>query len=352
MRCPECNEPVPSGDRFCEACGHDLGVARLDTTPVPATLPCVRCEQPPDADPDYCPGCGLRRPDGTDRYEFVLLPTPSAPDRCAGLAGVSDRGLVHARNEDAMSLGRTPAAGPPSSYVVVVCDGVSSVRRPEVASRTATAAALTVLLAPPTPDAGPPMPAAVAAAQSAVAALAPGGGPDTPSCTLVSALVTGLDGERPTVTIGWVGDSRAYWLAATGSRLLTADHSWAAEEVRAGRRDMATAMADRRAHGITRWLGADGYADPGIEVLTPDAPGVLLLCSDGLWNHLPDAEDLAAVALPLVAESGPAAAAAALTAIALEAGGRDNITVVVVPLPPLIEPAEPPEPVTDPTRSP
>jgi serine/threonine protein phosphatase PrpC len=136
------------------------------------------------------------------------------------------------------------------------------------------------------------------------------------------------------ITVGWVGDSRAYWLAppdaAEPARLVTADHSWAAQMVAAGVLDAAAAMRDPRAHAITRWLGAGGTTEAEIATLRPTGRGALLLCSDGLWNYLPDAADLASAALPELADGGPIAAAEALTALALDAGGRDNITVVVI----------------------
>jgi len=67
--------------------------------------------------------------------------------------------------------------------------------------------------------------------------------------------------------------------------------------------------------------------------LRPAGSGVLLLCSDGLWNYLPDAQDLAAVTLQTIERgTGSLTAAAALTAVALDAGGGDNITVVVIPI--------------------
>jgi serine/threonine protein phosphatase PrpC len=155
-----------------------------------------------------------------------------------------------------------------------------------------------------------------------------------PSCTFVSALV---DPYLPEITVAWVGDSRAYWLATAGAaepaRLLTADHSWAAEMVTAGVLDTATAMADDRAHAITRWLGADSAPEPGVVTLRPVGSGVLLLCSDGLWNYLPDAQELAAVTLPKIEKgTGTLNAAAALTAVALDAGGGDNVTAVVIPI--------------------
>jgi serine/threonine protein phosphatase PrpC len=64
---------------------------------------------------------------------------------------------------------------------------------------------------------------------------------------------------------------------------------------------------------------------------------VVLVCSDGLWNYQPDAPGLAGLALP-AALHDPASAADALLKFALEAGGMDNITVVLVPFP-LVRPA-------------
>jgi serine/threonine protein phosphatase PrpC len=64
-------------------------------------------------------------------------------------------------------------------------------------------------------------------------------------------------------------------------------------------------------------------------VLPAGGPGTLVLCSDGLWNYLPTAEDIAA----RLSVASPPAVAAGLTAAALELGGGDNITVVVVPYP-------------------
>jgi len=257
----------------------------------------------------------MAEPERTDRIETDL----------ESVAGVTDRGHVHERNEDAMALGRWPNG----TVAAVVCDGVSTSIAPQEASRTGADTALDVLLTSTAPDAER-VRAAVSAAGSAVAALGREGDPRAPSCTLVCALV-GAD----EITVGWVGDSRAYWLApadaAEPTRVITADHSWAAQMVAAGVLDEAAAMRDPRAHAITRWLGAGGTSEAEIITLRPEGPGALLLCSDGLWNYLPDAAGLAAVALPELDAGGAIAAADALTTLALDAGGRDNITVVVVP---------------------
>jgi PPM family protein phosphatase len=242
------------------------------------------------------------------------------------VAGVTDRGRKHERNEDAMALGRVPDG----TVAAVVCDGVSTSLAPQQASRAAADTALDVLLTSTAP-ATERVHRAVSAAASAVAALGRPGYPHAPSCTLVCALV-----HLGEITVGWVGDSRAYWLAgadaAEPARLLTVDHSWAVEMVAMGALDMDAALADPRAHAITRWLGAGGEPEPDVVTVRPAGPGLLLLCSDGLWNYLPGAVELAEAALPVLARGGPAAVARALTAIALDAGGRDNITVVAVPV--------------------
>jgi serine/threonine protein phosphatase PrpC len=306
--CPACDVPVYPGEDFCEACGHRLGAT---------VAACTACGATAISADGYCDHCGLRQPAGGDHVEIDA--------RAA--AGVSDRGLRHSRNEDAMAL--TDAG---EGVAAVVCDGVSSSSRPEDASRTAAdtgAAALAELLAAGTaPEAATRT--ALTRAAEAVAALAADDGPhaaaaEPPSCTYVSALTH--DGS---VTVGWVGDSRAYWLSAGGGARLTDDDSWAGEMVAAGVLSEAEVQAHPNAHVITAWLGADAdELDPHVTTFTPDGPGVILVCSDGLWNYLPEPAELASAVPDAVSE--PLTAARSLTRLALDAGGRDNITVVVIP---------------------
>lgn len=274
--------------------------------------------------------------DGTDHIEIDL----------GMLAGVSDRGHVHTRNEDALGLGLYAESG----LAAVICDGVSSTHAPERAARAASEAALDVLLADPGPEhlGERRVRDAVAAAARAVTALAGPADPDGPSCTVVAAFVDLSAPARPEIAVAWVGDSRAYWLAGPHApepaRRLTNDHSWAVEMVNAELLDESTALADPRAHIITRWLGEDTDVEPDVVLLSPTAPGVLLLCSDGMWNYLPEPADLAAVARPVVEpdleqqgerdgeHSLTLRSAVALTTAALDAGGRDNVTVAVIPI--------------------
>lgn len=343
--CPVCAEQTDATDQFCEGCGCPLApepedatqhAVRASTRDAVRTQRCAGCGHPPPEGglgEAYCPECGLRHDDGTDRVRIVL----------PGAGGISDRGLVHVRNEDALALGRrTTPDGATEALAAVVCDGVSSVENPQLASRAATDGALTVLLDERGPDTDSEtlLRHAVDAAAKDLTALPQNPGRGAPSCTLVAALVE--LGPPVAVTVAWVGDSRAYWLArpdaAAPSQVLTTDHSWAVEIVAIGELDEAAAAADPRAHAITRWMGADSSDEPSIVTFAPTGPGIVLLCSDGLWNYLPDAAALASAAF--AAGPDPVTVAEELTAYALDCGGRDNITVVAIP----VDPARPVDP--------
>jgi serine/threonine protein phosphatase PrpC len=150
-----------------------------------------------------------------------------------------------------------------------------------------------------------------------------------------------LTGEAATVC--WLGDSRAYWLATgpdSAAQQITRDDSVVEEMVAAGLLSEADALTSAQAHVVTRWIGADA-SDPAPHVVRfePPGPGALLLCSDGLWNYQPSAAMLADQALP-GALTDPLGAARTLVSFALDAGGMDNVTVVLAPFPP-VQPASP-----------
>lgn len=114
---------------------------------------------------------------------------------------------------------------------------------------------------------------------------------------------------------------------------LTEDDSWAAQMVAAGLMNEAEAYADERAHAITGWLGADAYElEPHTASFKPDRPGVVVVCTDGLWNYAEAAEEMAE-AVPPDAAARPLHCARVLVGHALDGGGHDNVTVAVVPFP-------------------
>jgi serine/threonine protein phosphatase PrpC len=322
--CPACGAHVDEGANFCEACGHELG------TPPPTRTVKVRrqgrwlssagspiaCQSCGGTafDDDYCASCGTRRPVGQDHRELDL----------DVIAGVTDKGLRHHRNEDAMGIGVSAGV-----YLGVVCDGVSSSHRPDAASHAAVAAATPAMLEE-LGEGKEPVAAIVTAARAAQAAatLAAGTDPGTnpPACTFVCAVLTG-----DTVTVGWVGDSRAYWLPADGApACLTQDDSLAGRLAAEGV-DVADIPHAGPATALVRWLGADSTDNEArTATITPDGPGRVLVCSDGVFRYRPAAADLAAI----TPDKSPLDTARDLVAFAIEQGGHDNITAVVLPFPP------------------
>jgi serine/threonine protein phosphatase PrpC len=216
-------------------------------------------------------------------------------------AAVSDRGLQHSRNEDRFEI-RQSGTG----YALVVCDGVSSSKDSQTAA-AAAAARIAEYLADALregsiEDPQLTMRRAISSGQAALAERAPNSFlDDPPSTTVVAALVT--DGQ---VTAGWVGDSRAYWIGPSGSRQLTRDHSWMNDVVSAGKLSVEEAERHPQAHAITRWLGADAGENAAAETtrFAIRPPGILLLCTDGLWNYAPTPEAMAGAVAHPGAQSG------------------------------------------------
>lgn len=356
--CPQCGAVVGSGEAFCEACGFAIGPAaagaaepavdphaeqrtqQVITIPPAAAVadpvvPCKECGSTESAD-GYCNRCGARMPVWRDHFT-------EQPD--AWVAGVCDRGIQHARNEDAMAVG---PADPGARFVgLVVCDGVTSAPDSDVASLAAARAARAVLEAvqatlsstrPSSPalhvqqlcqaliDAG-----VAAQVEAKAAADRVGTKENPPSCTFAAAVL-----HENMIAAGWVGDSRVYWLPDSGNaQQLSIDDSWATQRIQLGvARDVAE--ADPQAHAITRWLGADSPATDVrcATIDVGDQPGWLLVCSDGLWNYVSPADDLRSlVAEYAVADPDPLAIAEALVAFANGKGGHDNITAALARLP-------------------
>jgi PPM family protein phosphatase len=318
--CELCAGPPAPGHNFCEACGRDLrgeaGRHWLSSTAPPG--PCVHCGGTSELDGGFCESCGRRRSVGQDHVEFAL----------GGIAAVTDKGRHKRRNEDAVAIGRVGAL-----RVAVVCDGVTTSSRADRASHAGVDTAVTTLLA--ALDEGQEPAAATAAATArAAAAVAALGGPDTahsqPSCTYVSAVVTDTE-----VIVGCVGDSRAYWLGdkPDESRQLTTDDSLAGQLAAAGLLEAEAEDRDPRLAALSRWLGADaGDTKPRMTSFRPAGPGRVLLCSDGLHRYLSDPAKLA-----VTAPGSPPDTARALNQLSLDAGGADNIAIVIMPFPPAEE---------------
>lgn len=346
LACPSCEEPLEEGDRYCGVCGHAFSApSSQPPTEIPPVAPgipraaqtagpvCVTCRAGNVDDDGSRDSCGHAQPRESDHREQEL----------GVVAAVSDRGLRRDRNEDAFAVSATSLQDGSPAAVAIVCDGVSSAARPDEASAAATSAANQSLLA--ALERGTPpqraMHQAIVAASEAVNSLAqpqadagehaPHRHQNAPACTIVGTLVA--DGL---LTVGWIGDSRVYWVPVDRTRppaRLTQDDSWAAQMVAAGLMNETEAYADTRAHALTGWLGADACElKPHIASFEPDRPGAVLVCTDGLWNYAEAPEDMARV-LPPDSHRSPLHSAKALVCHALDGGGHDNVTVAVLPFP-------------------
>ncbi|MEU7582210.1 protein phosphatase 2C domain-containing protein [Streptomyces sp. NPDC041068] len=323
--------PAPTPAAAAPAATADPRTTAPDPTPPAGTKLCVACRSG-RVDPDgYCENCGHAQPRERDHMEQEL----------DAVAAVSDRGLRHHRNEDAFAISAAALPDGSPAVVAIVCDGVSSATRPDEASLAASRAANESLQGS-LPRGTHPQQAmhdAILSAADAVNALAaePASAREhsphqnAPACTLVGTVVAG-----GLLVVGWVGDSRAYWVPDDRSGptvRLTEDDSWAAQMVAAGLMNEAEAYADERAHAITGWLGADAYElEPHTASFKPDRAGVVVVCTDGLWNYAEAVEEMAD-AVPADAADRPLHSAQVLVGHALDGGGHDNVTVAVVPFP-------------------
>ena len=122
-----------------------------------------------------------------------------------------------------------------------------------------------------------------------------------------------------------VGDSRAYLIRNDQIRRLTEDHTWVAEQVKAGRMTEEEAATSPRRNIITRCLGSQETLNVDLlPALSLQPDDVLVLCSDGLTGVVSAAEIAAACS-----NTPPAAAVQHLVNLANRRGGPDNISVIV-----------------------
>jgi len=143
--------------------------------------------------------------------------------------------------------------------------------------------------------------------------------------TTLAGLVRVVNGPREEVLVLNVGDSRVYRLRRGRLEQLTTDHSAVQELVSAGRITRAEAARHAQRNIVTRALGVEGVT-PDVWFVDVEPGDRFVLATDGLTGEVDD-EELAALC---AANEQPQAAAEALVAGALLAGGRDNVTVVVV----------------------
>jgi serine/threonine protein phosphatase PrpC len=248
----------------------------------------------------------------------------------------TDQGRVRAINQDTVYAGALALSDGATAYLCLVADGMGGAKAGEYASRVAAE----VTRARVQREAGRDQPSddrawqellrgAMTAANRRVyedsRADRDRQGMGT---TLTLALIVG---DR--LHIASVGDSRLYLFNAAGvtedgssSAQLTSDHSLVARLVDIGQLTPEEARSHPQRNLLYRSIGTD----PAVEIDTRSEqlePGdTVLLCSDGLVNHVTDEE----IARVVLARRDPDTACEELVSLANQRGGRDNITVVIV----------------------
>lgn len=142
--------------------------------------------------------------------------------------------------------------------------------------------------------------------------------------TLAGAVLVDVEGEPHWLVVN-VGDSRTYLLVDGELEQVSVDHSLVQELIDAGAVDEEQARSHPDRGVITRALGAGQEHAPDFWLLPAERGQRLLVCSDGLTGEVDDVR-LRGI---LAATPSPADAASSLIAVALDAGGRDNVTVIV-----------------------
>lgn len=229
-------------------------------------------------------------------------------------AGVSDVGRVREHNEDSAFVG---------PYVALVADGVGGAAAGEVASATAAYVVSATALSRFGQELERLVIDAVAAARASLAI----GVREHPErdgmATTLSVVV--CDGER--VVLGHVGDSRVYHLRDGRMRQVSRDHTYVQQLVDGGQMDPGEAARHPWRNIVMRTLDGGDAPTPDVDLVELETRegDRLLLCSDGLT----DLVDETRIADVLRLED-PHSAAAVLTQSALMAGGRDNVTCLVL----------------------
>jgi protein phosphatase len=295
------------------------------------TVGCPVCGRGNRAGAKYCQACGASLAAPAQEEIGTVTPMPLR----FRVAARTHQGRVRKNNQDSVYTGTIKLHGA-TARLALVADGMGGANAGEQASRIASEVTQAQILrngagqAPPNDDAWQDLlrKAAREANRRVYEESRTGEDRKGMGTTLTIALIVG---ER--LHVASVGDSRAYLLNAGGvtedgatTAQLTSDHSLVARLVDIGQITAEQARTHPQRNLLYRSIGTD----PSVEVDTLseqlDPGDVVLLCSDGLVNHVRD-EEIAQIALE---QTDPDRACEQLVTLANERGGRDNISVVII----------------------
>jgi protein phosphatase len=298
----------------------------------PDSVACPTCGRANREGAKFCLGCGtvLSWPPHTPSAKGHSMPVRLT------IGARTDQGRVRAINQDTVYAGALALSAGETAYLCLVADGMGGAKAGEYASKVAAE----VTRSQVTRAAGNKTPADDTAWQellrnavrSANKRVYEDSRSDTTRQGMGTTLTIALIVDDH-LHIASVGDSRAYLLNGAGvtaqganTAQLTSDHSLVARLVDIGQLTPEEARTHPQRNLLYRSIGTD----PTVEVDTRSEhlePGdILLLCSDGLVNHVTD-EEITRIAL---AKREPDEICTELVALANQRGGWDNITVIVV----------------------
>ena len=246
--------------------------------------------------------------------------------------GMTDMGLKRQNNEDAIWVSNEPVGPLPNLYIV--SDGMGGHSAGEVASRRGIDFFCEALR-----SAGPAFQDGCAAEGLDILDILVGAINVTNTKVFnLSRQTESFHGMGATflacvlaggkIYAAHVGDSRAYVALEGELSQITSDHSLVNEMLKAGEITKEEAKTHPRRNVITRALGTAETVNIDGVVLNVQGSGILLLCTDGLSNMVPDGEILAV----LNGEGTVPEKCERLIEMAKKYGGDDNISVVLVPI--------------------
>lgn len=235
----------------------------------------------------------------------------------------TDLGRVRENNEDKYEFYIPSDDGLLASRgaAFLVCDGMGGAEAGQIASELTCKTFLDVYYHSPATDPTEAMNSGVRAACRFVIDVARA----IPSRKGMGTTLSGLILLQDTAYVCHVGDSRIYRLRGSELKQLTHDHTWVDEMIAMGKLTPEEAAVHPYRHVITRAVSTDEEVRPDITQDKIQTGDIYMLCSDGLVNHVNDQT----IAEVLGAE-GPSEAAWKLVGLALQGGGSDNTTVMVV----------------------
>jgi len=228
--------------------------------------------------------------------------------------GMTDPGKVRKNNEDSLLTGEGR-----DETLFVVADGIGGFEAGEVASSIA----VDVLKELPSSES---LEDAIREANRRILAASRSDEKLSGMGTTVVAARFSEKNREPVIEVSHVGDSRAYLMRGGELKPVTEDHSLVAELVRSGDLTRAQASEHPQKNLITRALGAEDTVEVDTAVLPVEPHDRFVLCSDGLTDMVTE-DGLREI---LAASPDPEKAARSLVHAALDAGGADNVTVVII----------------------